>query len=83
MARMEDNVMVASEQILPGNTGEVAEFVVAHIISTSYPRRSNKHWKAQKMHLTTTAKIQHVHDMMHDMARCNLSQVKRNRDSDN
>ena len=66
------------------NTVEEAELVVAHIISTFYPRGSNKHWKAQKMqHLLLRQKIQHVHEMMHDMARCNLSQIKRNRDSDN
>ena len=54
---MEDNVMVESEQSLPGNTVEVAELVVAHIISTSYSRRCNKHWKeTPDATLTTTAK---------------------------
>ena len=65
--------MVASEQSLPANTVEVAELVVAHIISTSYPRRSNKHWKEQRMqHLLLRQKIQHVQKMMHDMARMQL-----------
>ena len=76
--------MVASEQSLPDNTVEVAELVVAHIISTSYSRRRNKHWEEQMMqHLLLRQKIQHVYEMMHDMARCNSRQFKRNRDSDN
>ena len=63
---MEDNAVVAVEQSLPGNTVEVAELVVAHIISTFYSRRRNKHWQEQQMqHLLLRQKIQHVHDMMH------------------
>ena len=53
---MKDNVLGTREQCLPENTVEEAELVVAHTISTSYPRRGNKYWKAQNMHLTTTAK---------------------------
>ena len=83
-ARMEGNVVVAVEQSLTGNTVQVAGLVVAHIISTSYSRRRNKHWKEEGMqHLLLLQKNQHVHVMMHDRARCNLRQFKRNWDSDN
>ena len=42
--------------LLACNPVEVAELVVTHINSTSYPRRSNKHWATEKMHFTTAAK---------------------------
>ena len=38
---------------------EEAELVVAHIISTSYPRRSKALKEATDATITTTAKIQH------------------------
>jgi hypothetical protein len=51
---------------LPGvQTVEVAELVVTHIISTSYPQRSKEHWKEHQMqHLQLGQKIRHAHDMM-------------------
>ena len=76
--------MVASEQSLPGHTVEEAEPVVAHIISTSYYAKNRQTLESAKDEtLTTTAKDPACSEMMHDMARCNLSQIKRNRDSDN
>ena len=39
--------------------GEVAELVVAHIISTYYPRRSKALKETPDTTITTMAKIQH------------------------
>ena len=39
-------------QSLACNPVEVAEPIIAHINSTSYSRRSKKHWATEKMHFT-------------------------------
>ena len=52
------------------------ELVVTHIISTSYPRRGNQHWKEHRMqHLQLWQKIQHDQDMIcDDMEKMQLKQ---------
>ena len=80
---MEDNVVVAVEQSLPGILHGRRTCRCSHHLNVLFAKTQQALERQADATLTTIEKIQHVYEMMHDMARCNLRRFKRNRDSDN